>query len=262
MSAPADDPTDDPTDDASDDAAASADPSFVDIDRGLVRWRIDAAFLTSNWTCLYGRGCKGILPAEAEELSQGCCSLGAHFGPGPDAEDEAMQLSAFAALIPEGRWQHRAAADDELGVFGDEERTRTRVVDGACIFLNRPGFDGGDGCALHLAALDAGESPVDWKPSVCWQLPLHVDYQLADDADPDGPEIATVRRWGREQWGETGDTMAWCCTERADGGEAYVGESRVIDSMADELTAIVGDEVMVELRRRLDDAIDTDGGDS
>ena len=30
--------------------------------------------------------------------------------------------------------------------------TTTRLVDGACIFLNRPGFAGGAGCALHSAA--------------------------------------------------------------------------------------------------------------
>lgn len=229
----------------------SVEPVWVEIDRPMVRWRIDREFVTSNWSCRFGNGCKGILPDEAEELNQGCCSLGAHFGPGPDADDEAMQLSAFAAMIPDERWQYRAAAD-ELGVFGDADRTCTRVVDGACIFLNRPGFEGGEGCALHLAALDAGESPIEWKPSVCWQLPLHVDWRLADESDPDGPEIATVRRWGREQWGETGETMAWCCTERADGGEAYVGDRPVIESLADELTTILGPDVMSELTADLD----------
>ena len=42
--------------------------------------------------------------------------------------------------------------------------------------------------------------------------------------------------------------MHWCCTE---GPEAYVGERRVVESLADELTALVGNEVYVELRRRL-----------
>ena len=44
----------------------------------------------------------------------------------------------------------------------------TLVVDDACVFLNRPDFPGGPGCALHRAALDAGERPMDWKPNVCW----------------------------------------------------------------------------------------------
>jgi hypothetical protein len=117
-------------------------------------------------------------------------------------------------------------------------------VDGACIFLNRPGFAGGEGCALHLAADDAGESPIDWKPSVCWQLPIRVEWE----DQPDGTEIATVRGWTRPDWGDEGRTMAWCCTEEP---ETYVGDAPVLETMGEELEAIVGEDVYVELRRRL-----------
>ena len=134
-----------------------------------------------------------------------------------------------------------------LDIFGDSDRAHTRVVDGACIFLNRPGFAGGEGCALHIAAIEANESPTDWKPSVCWQLPLRVDWHEVDDAT----ETATVRRWTRSDWGKQGEKMAWCCTERSDGAEAYVGTERVIESMADSITALAGEEVYVELRSRL-----------
>jgi hypothetical protein len=44
--------------------------------------------------------------------------------------------------------------------------------------------------------------------------------------------------------------MAWCCTE---GELAYVGDRPVIDSLADELRALVGEGVYVELRRRVTD---------
>jgi hypothetical protein len=118
------------------------------------------------------------------------------------------------------------------------------VVDRACIFLNRPGFLGGAGCALHLAALEADESPVDWKPSVCWQVPIKVDWEAGDG----GTEVATVRGWTRADWGDEGDTMAWCCTE---GTFAYVGDRPVIESLGEELQAIVGSAVYAELRRRL-----------
>ncbi|MDP1795172.1 MAG: hypothetical protein Q8K63_13635, partial [Acidimicrobiales bacterium] len=174
-----------------------------------------------------------------EHLGQGCCSLGAEL----DGEDEARLISAMAAMIPRERFEFHEHAS-EHGVFHDEERTNTRVVDGACIFLNRPGFEGGAGCALHLAAVDAGESPMDWKPSVCWQLPVKVDWE----AGPDGTEIATLRRWARRDWGVDGETMAWCCTE---GDRAYVGESPVIESLAAELADIVGPTVFVELQRRI-----------
>ena len=97
---------------------------------------------------------------------------------------------------------------------------------------------------MHLAAIDAGESPVEWKPSVCWQLPIKVDWEPgADDT-----EVATVRRWSRRDWGEIGETMEWCCTE---GSLAYHGDRPVIDSLARELEAVVGTDVYVELRRRI-----------
>ncbi len=217
------------------------DPDYVEIDAGDTIWRFDHAFLTSNWTCIWGRGCVGILDHPAEELEQGCCSIGANL----DGLDEARMVGAMAAMIPEHLFQFHAEAASG-GVYQDD-RTNTRVVDEACIFLNRAGFPGGGGCALHLAALDAGESPVDWKPSVCWQLPIMVDWEPVD-ADT---EMATVRRWTRRDWGEVGDEMAWCCTE---GERAYVGDRPVVESLADELSDIVGAEVLVELRSRLDRA--------
>jgi hypothetical protein len=210
----------------------------VEIDAGDTVWRFDRRFLTSNWTCIWGRGCHGIAAERAADLALGCCSLGAEL----DGLDEARNLAALAATLGPTVWQHHGAAATG-GIFSDAEATATRVVDGACVFLNRPGFAGGAGCALHLAAVSAGESPIDWKPSVCWQLPVHVDWELDGDV-----EIATVRGWERRDWGDDGDTMAWCCTE---GTEAYVGDRPVIDSLAEELGAIVGDEVLVTLRRRL-----------
>ncbi len=42
--------------------------------------------------------------------------------------------------------------------------------------------------------------------------------------------------------------MAWCCTE---GRLAYVGDRPVVESLGAELEAVVGTEVFVELRRRM-----------
>jgi hypothetical protein len=210
-----------------------------EVDAGDTLWRFDRAFLESRWTCIWGRGCLGILTEPAEELGEGCCSVGAELGD----EDEARMIDALAATLLAERFQHHAAARAG-GVFSDDTHTNTRIVDGACIFLNRPGFSGGAGCALHLAAIDADESPTEWKPSVCWQLPIKVDWEERDD----GIEVATVRAWSRADWGEEGETMAWCCTE---GDRAYVGDRPVIESLAEELEAITGHDVFVELRRRL-----------
>jgi hypothetical protein len=217
------------------------EPPVTEIADGDTTWRFDTSFLTSNWTCIWGRGCLGILPRPAPELGQGCCSVGADL----DGLDEARRIDALAATLEPSRFEFHAAAAGG-GIFADDTRRATRVVDGACIFLNRPGFAGGEGCALHLGALDSDESPIDYKPSVCWQLPIRVEWEPSEE----GTEVATVRGWTRDDWGEEGTTMAWCCTE---GDRAYVGDRPVVESMAEELEAIVGPRVYVELRRRLDD---------
>jgi len=218
--------------------ATGDDDRYEQVDTDDVEWRFDRAFLTSNWTCIWGRGCLGIDDEPAEELGRGCCSVGAHL----DGPDEARNVAVLARLLDPARFEHHAAAAD--GVFSDATATNTRVVDGACIFLNRPGFAGGAGCALHLAALDDDEAPLAWKPSVCWQLPLHVDWEPLDG----GRERATVRAWSRVDWGDDGETMAWCCTE---GERAYVGDAPVVDSLGAEIAELAGTEVAVELRRRL-----------
>mgnify|MGYP003134033793 CR=1 FL=1 len=226
------------------------DDAPIEIADGDVTWRFDRAFLESEWTCIYGSGCRGILPDDTTDLQQGCCSYGAHLGDGPEGRAEALDVAAYASVLTDDQWQlrHEFVEHGPAGLFTDAHRNHTRVVDGACVFLNRPGFAGGAGCALHVGALAAAESPTDWKPSVCWQLPIRVDWEDAGD----DREIATVRRWARSDWGEFGETMAWCCTERDEGGEAYHGSEPVVASLADEVTAIVGDAVYVELRRRLD----------
>ena len=205
---------------------------FVDPIDGTV-WEIDTGFLTSTWQCIWGHGCQGILPERAEHLGQGCCSVGAEL-----LEDEAATIEAIGLTLDPARFQFAAEAATG-GVVVD--RRATRVVDGACIFLNRPGFDGGAGCALHLAALDEGESPIDWKPAICWQLPLKVD--VGDDG------VRRLRSWRAADWGS--DPVAWCCTDRSAEPSAFVGDAPVVETMFSELRAVVGPEVAVELRTRL-----------
>ncbi len=190
-------------------------------------------FLSSRWACIWGAGCQGILDEPAEELGHGCCSVGTELFD----EDEAMLVSALAAMLDNDLWQLRSWAD-EHSIFEDEQRKRTNTVDGACVFLNRPGFDGGAGCALHLQALRDGDRPIDVKPNVCWQLPLITRRQ--------GDGTATLRRWGRDDRGAAGTAMAWCCTE---GGNAQVGTEPTAEFLADELQALVGPEVAVMIRQ-------------
>lgn len=204
-----------------------------------VDWHIDADFLGSRWSCIWDRGCAGIEPARDPEGGLGCCSVGAELFD----EDEAMRVAALAATISPEHFQYKAAMT-QSGPFAEErtalDRRNTRVVDGACVFLNRPGFEGGHGCALHAEAVRSGESPLEWKPSVCWQLPLHIEYS---------GNVATLRRWQRSDWGADGKTMAWCCTE---GEEAYVSKQPVIESLREELVALLGEELVELIAEEID----------
>ena len=194
-------------------------------------WVFDVTFLTSAWTCIYGRGCQGVLTGPAPELEQGCCSYGAHF---VDDDDEATTLAHAARLTPE-QWQMRDVAIRKGGATKRNKsgEIKTRLVDGACIFLNRPGFEGGIGCALHRGALDAGERPLDWKPDVCWQLPLRLD----DHTDDDGHVTSMLREWKRRDWGEGGAEFHWWCT---DDDLAFVDRSPVYETLEAEIVEMIG----------------------
>ena len=47
---------------------------YIEVPDGETLWRFEPTFLRSNWTCIWGRGCVGILDHPAEHLQQGCCS--------------------------------------------------------------------------------------------------------------------------------------------------------------------------------------------
>lgn len=206
--------------------------SFDDPDEDRT-WVFDVTFLTSPWTCIYGRGCQGVLTGPAEDLQQGCCSYGAHF---IDEADEAATL-AYAERLTPVQWQHHDVARRKGGAtkVNKAGERKTRLVNGACIFLNRPGFAGGIGCALHKGALDAGERPLDWKPAVCWQLPL----RLEDHTDDDGHVTSTLREWKRRDWGEGGFEFHWWCTDDPD---AFIDRSPVYVTMRDEIVELVGEQ--------------------
>ena len=190
-------------------------------------WTFDLTFMTSNYSCIYGRGCKGVLTEDTTEWSQGCCSYGAHL---VDEADFA-NLKRRAARLTAEQWQFKPAPEArnvKLTKKSDEGVRVTKLVDDACIFLNRPEVPGGAGCALHRAALDADERPLDWKPEVCWQVPLRRD----DTTDVNGHVTTTLREWKRRDWGEGGVDFHWWCTESP---EAFVDRQPVYVTLRDEI---------------------------
>lgn len=197
-------------------------------------WLFDLTFLLSSWTCIFGRGCKGVLTEDYTEAVQGCCSYGAHL----TGRDDADRTEERARSLTASQWQYRDVGLREGVVEEDEDGSlTTRLVDDACIFLNRPGFDGdGLGCAFHHAAEASGLAHVDLMPEVCWQLPL----RRVDQVEEGGHVISTVREWKRRDWGDGGADFHWWCT---DSPEAFVGDRRVLDAMEAELRAVAGDRV-------------------
>lgn len=218
----------------------------IRLDDGDRTWNFDRSFLESNWTCIWNQGCVGIAAEPDSEAQLGCCSVGAEMLD----EDEAMRIAALAATLDSTTAQF-ASEIAARGALRDAESDRaslaTRVVDGACIFLNRPGFPGGEGCALHLAAVASGEPHIDWKPSICWQLPIKVERSEAN-----GTEML-VRGWLRSDWGPEGESMAYCCTERDSAvANAFVGERPVIETLRSELEALLGSDLLDRLTAALD----------
>jgi hypothetical protein len=207
------------------------------------RIRADLTWLCSRWTCIFGRGCHGV----EGRASEGCCSHGAFFS---DAED-LKRVRGFAKQLDAEIWQYQKAGrrlgiTEKDSVGDDENRIRTRKVDGACVFLNRPGFAGGEGCALHALAVRTGRHPLDTKPEVCWQLPVRREQEWVTRADDSQVLVSTVTEFDRRGWGEGGLDLHWWCTSSP---EAHVGTEPMYLNYAAELTALIGQPAYTELAR-------------
>jgi hypothetical protein len=178
-----------------------ADPADAD-----QLYRCDLTWLTSSWTCIFGRGCKGI---DATKPDDGCCVLGAHFS---DKADE-KRTKKWADKLTDETWQYRSSGLKKGVVEKDEDGGRkTRVVDGACIFLNRKGFAGGEGCSLHSLALREGLDITETKPDVCWQLPVRRTFERVTRPDDTEVLVVSIQEYDRRGWGPGGHDLDWYCT--------------------------------------------------
>jgi hypothetical protein len=204
--------------------------------------RADLTWLCSRWTCIFGRGCHGI---DRERPDDGCCTHGAFFS---DTADEKRVNRASKELTP-ADWQfHKVGTKRGItvrdAVGDDDRRRRTRTVDGACLFLNRPGFAGGEGCALHALALRTGRHPLETKPDVCWQLPIRRTFRTVERQDDTSYTEVSIGEYDRRGWGPGGHDLDWYCSGNT---EAHVAPEPLYVTNEAELVALMGRAAYDEL---------------
>ncbi len=204
-------------------------------------WEFDLTFMLSNYRCIWGRGCPDT---RRQRSARGCCVEGVEIYQG-DGDTEGWEdletIRGRVGQLTDEDWQNRRVALRRGGPdpWGKARfrpgSVHTRLYRGACIFHNRPDHPAGAGCALHSAALRHGEDPIDWKPRICWQVPLF--FEIDDDT-----RTTRVRASRTADWGEDG-ILEWWCTEHQD---AFSAEEPVYVSMQAELARVCGAAVYEE----------------
>ncbi len=205
-------------------------------------WEFDLTFMLSNYRCIWGRGCPDT---RLQLTARGCCVEGVEIyqgdGDKPGRED-LKKIRGRVRQLTDEDWQNRDIAQKRGGrdpwskARFKADSVHTRLHRGACIFHNRVDHPGGAGCALHVAALRRDEDPMDWKPRICWQVPLFFDSD-------DEAKSTTVRASRTVDWGEEG-ILDWWCTEHPD---AFSADEPVYVTMQAELRSVCGAAVYDEL---------------
>ena len=220
------------------------------------RYRVNVSFLLSNYQCIWGRGCPGLLNHSADPEAA-CCERGVTF---VDEDDFAHVSEMVEQLTP-----HDCDNIDHVRERGWFMRSssgkpyKTRKLGGSCIFTNRAGGPAGKpGCAFHHLAERQGVHASETKPFICWTLPLNFSHE--DPEETEGPRTTIVTAFTADAWGGTNDEdekdgrghMGYWCIDTPD---AYRGSSPVYRSLERELRKGMGDaayERMVELLQEVE----------
>lgn len=202
-------------------------------------WVFDLTLLTSRYHCIWGCGCRGLGASPDRPHRRGCCIDGAFLADDGDAE----RVTAAVELLRPEHWELMSMSQRRGGPMYREAsgRWRLRRHRSGCILLNRDGFLGGTGCALHTAAVDLGLDPLDLKPEICREMPLRrVDYDEAP-----GWVRSVVGEWRRRNWAaRPGSDVGWWCTAAR---EAFTAQQPLYRTMQAELVSMVGEEVYLLL---------------
>jgi hypothetical protein len=164
-------------------------------------FKCDLTWLTSNWNCVFGTGCKGI---DNNFPDHGCCSDGAYYH---GANDEKRVTKAAKRLSKE-MWQNyeiaRKSKSFKITEIGLDKERKTRKVNKTCIFFNEKSFsEEYFGCALHHLANKEQVHYLETKPDICWQLPLRRSWETRDVGD-NKYSVVVIGEYTREAWGAGG----------------------------------------------------------
>jgi hypothetical protein len=203
------------------------------------QFRVNVSFLLSNYRCIFGCGCPGVLEGPPR-TDLGCCAHGVEF---TDGEDYRNVAAAVAELTAEDMDQVAMLEREGWLVRKQGRPFRTNLVGDACVFANRDGGPAGKpGCAFHHLALRTGRHPADTKPEICWSVPLN--FSDEEPVEPGGRETTIVSAFTAAAW--DGHVGWWCI----DTPEAYTAAAPVYRTFEHELRKGMGDagyERMVEL---------------
>lgn len=143
------------------------------------RFLLDMEFLLSSYECKWGNGCKGINTSRPD---LGCCANGAYL-----TDEDYELLNRRVPLLTSDEWQHmtpdfiEVVKERKFGLNRKSGERKTAIQNpsdwlSGCVFANDADYEGGAGCALHIAAMNRGENFIDWKPEICWQMPLIASF--------------------------------------------------------------------------------------
>lgn len=241
---------------------------LVIVRHGEDEYVLDVVALTSNYQCIYGKGCQGVAPASGEGFGRhrpadpsvaGCCRItpGYQLATAEVAEadaagaDSPLRVLPFAqALRPDEAQHYAQIAAGEWYVETQDERgvwdSRHADIGGNCIFLNTEGPEGKLGCSLHHLAQRLGVDPKQTRPMICHVEPAAA-FVIADGLDGGGRRVLVTLR---PPWFGWFAADGYFCTSDA---AAYSATEPVFRRMASEYTALLGADVYAAMLPTLDE---------
>jgi hypothetical protein len=218
------------------------------------QFRVNVSFMLSNYECIWGRGCHGLLN-RAVQPDVACCERGVTFMDDDDFAHVSEMVSELTAEDSDHIGHIRTRGWYQSSSSG--RPYKTRKLAGGCIFSNRTGGPTGKpGCAFHHLAARTGRHPSETKPFICWSLPLNFSSEEA--IEPGGRTTTIVSAFTADAWGGTDDSeepdgrghMGYWCVDTPD---AYRGTRPVYRSMERELRKAMGDAAYERLVELLDE---------